>query len=512
MPRTSDASADRLRRSSRWFLAACAIALALRVTTLIPEIDAPHAWRQCDTASFTHNFYTGGIHLLAPQVHWLGNHRTLLLEFPLSEAIVALLYHLVTESLIVDRLVYLAFFIGSAFYFHRTVRLFEDRTFARIATVAYAFIPLGIFYSRAVHIDFAAMFFAHGLLYHGLRAATAGAPVQWIATLVMGIFAFLIKAPYALPAIPAILTPLVLRFDRRRAVTMATVLGLMVVPFAGWRVLAARNAATIPDLSVIPHWYSQGDMAWWYFGTLDQRTSYANWRELLYYRTVDSSLGWVAAIVVAAGALIFLFRRRHTIASRVMVAAWAAGLAAYVLIFFNLHLEMDYYQIPMMGVWAWWAATAVDAIATRHRLVGLAVGIVALIACVVVSRTSFFFPRTDQVAAAHLISEATPADGLVIAVDSGVTLYSAPCTLSESDRFGWALHTTWLSPAVVARLKELGATHVALYTRKPEEVALHACPFCGVPVVERARTLAGSLVSVFDLRAPPAPAVVPISH
>ena len=147
--------------------------------------------------------------------------------------------------------------------------------------------------------------------------------------------------------------------------------------------------------------------------------SYANWRELLYYRTVDSSLGWVAAIVMAVGAVLFLIRRRQPIASRVVVTAWAVGLAAYVLIFFNLQLEIDYDQIPMMGVWAWWAATVVDAIATRHRLIGVAVGIVALSACVIVSRASFFFPRTDQVAAAHLINEATPADGPIIAVDSG---------------------------------------------------------------------------------------------
>src|SRR5262249_15000452 len=79
--------------SSRAAFAFAALALlALRVPHLTGELTDPHAWRQCDTVHFALDFYRRGFDLLHPAVCWLGAHRTILLNFPLSEAITALLY------------------------------------------------------------------------------------------------------------------------------------------------------------------------------------------------------------------------------------------------------------------------------------------------------------------------------------------------------------------------------------------------------------------------------------
>src|SRR5919108_5288273 len=99
------AVASRIRDgiAAYWFLAACVVAAGLRLISLSPAIDGPHEWRQCDTASYAINFYRDGINLFAPGINWLGAHKTLILEFPLPEAVVAIVYRLFWPSLVFDR-------------------------------------------------------------------------------------------------------------------------------------------------------------------------------------------------------------------------------------------------------------------------------------------------------------------------------------------------------------------------------------------------------------------------
>jgi len=53
-----------------------------RIQHLIGPIDDPHSWRQCDTAQYAYAFYQNGTDLLRPSVCWMGNHKTVILEFP----------------------------------------------------------------------------------------------------------------------------------------------------------------------------------------------------------------------------------------------------------------------------------------------------------------------------------------------------------------------------------------------------------------------------------------------
>ncbi len=52
-------------------------------------------------------------------------------------------------------------------------RLFGSRL-AFSCVAIYGVLPLGLFYSRAIHIDFAAVFCAHALVYHSMRAYDEG--------------------------------------------------------------------------------------------------------------------------------------------------------------------------------------------------------------------------------------------------------------------------------------------------------------------------------------------------
>src|SRR5437867_284100 len=138
-----------------WLLAAAAL-VALRIPHLRGPLDDPHSWRQCDTAYYSLDFFRRGIDLLHPSVCWLGAHRTLIFEFPLPEALSALLYRTFGPDPLWDRLVSLGFFLIATFYLFAFARLVASRRVAWLCAVAYLALPLGPFYSRAAHVDFAA--------------------------------------------------------------------------------------------------------------------------------------------------------------------------------------------------------------------------------------------------------------------------------------------------------------------------------------------------------------------
>ncbi|MBM4047878.1 MAG: hypothetical protein FJ279_22485, partial [Planctomycetes bacterium] len=186
-------------KAHRYLVLASLAALLLgpRLGHLSGPIDDPHSWRQCDTANYAWAFYKEGIDLFRPSVCWMGAHKTVILEFPLHEAVVAVAYRLLGYDLLYARLVTLAFFAGAAVYLFLLVRFLFDRLVAVWATAIYLVLPLGIFYSRAVHIDFCAVGLAHAMLYYWTRGYAENKPPLLAAGTACGVLAFLVKAPYA---------------------------------------------------------------------------------------------------------------------------------------------------------------------------------------------------------------------------------------------------------------------------------------------------------------------------
>ena len=137
--------------------------LAPRLGHLRGPLDSPHSWRQADTAQYALTFYREGIDVLAPSVSWMGGHKTLILEFPFPELLIALAYRLFGYDLAIARMVTLLFFVASAAYLFLIVGRVASRHLAAVSTAVYLVMPLSLFYSHAVHIDFFAVFFAHAM-------------------------------------------------------------------------------------------------------------------------------------------------------------------------------------------------------------------------------------------------------------------------------------------------------------------------------------------------------------
>lgn len=450
--------------ASPWVLLGFLGLVALRLPHLAGPLDDPHSWRQCDTVFYTWDFWRHGIDLLHPRVSWLGGHRTLLFEFPLPEAIAASLDRAFGYTPLWDRIVTLAFTLLSAAYLRGFVRRIADAFTADAATAVYLVAPLAQFFSRAPQPDFAAQAFAHGLLYHALRASRREGGAHLAAAAACAALAAMIKAPYLVPVLGP-LAAVALAAGAAGIASTALALAAGATAFVLWRrhVDAVNGAA--PDWSFLPGYYKELNPLWWYIGDLHQRFVPGDWIKLA--KRLVFEIATPAGVVLAAcGAAFAPAAGTRRPDPRPLALAWLATTFVYLLVFFPLNVIHDYYQVPFLAPVALLVALGLRAL-TRDgappslRAAGWAAG-AALVALALVLPGRLGYYHVDEVreAAARVVAARVPEDDLVVVVDHN-SQYSDPRLLARAHRCGWAVDAGDLGPDRLARLEALGARWVA---------------------------------------------------
>lgn len=425
--------------------------LLLRLAHFGPEIDAPHDWRQCDTAHYIRDFYENGLDLAHPAVCWLGASDTLALEFPLPEAFVALVYRVVGESLCWARLCFLGYFAGALFYFYRIVGLLFGLPLARWATLVYLALPLSIFYSRAIHIDFAALLLAHAMLYYYLLGVQKRRWPYLLWSSLAAALALVVKAPYAF----YFALPMVFFAGQQNALGWCLRFGgfylLAGAAFVGWQwhVNAINSAA--PDLDYLLHYRKMTQSASWYFGSLHQRLRLYPWWVLLQRGVLE---------VAGLGGIVFFlldWRRLGQLPNVRFLGWWIIGLAAYVLIFFNLNFVHNYYQLPLLAPVAILCARGLLIAAAGKPRRAYWYFAALLAANVAYTEFAYFKIAVDHVEIGRLIRENTPDSALIIVTYQDLDCRN-PKILYRARRRGWSVEEAALNPVVLQRLqREEGA-------------------------------------------------------
>lgn len=468
-----------------WFWLPAIILVALRFTHFGEMIDGPHEWRQADTGQYAWSLYKGEGDIFHPQVAWMGGHKQTILEFPLHEAITAVLYRIFWPGHVWARLVTLLFFLGSAVYLFRIIRLVSSTDHARMACLIYLAMPLGLFYSRALHVDFTAVCLAHGMLYHWMMAVRTQKQLHWLLGFLFATLAFPVKAPYAfylaLPLLAWILHEKKFMYTLRNLHWTLTPLLL----FGLWQWHVERTNAAVPDWNpVLPdfHPFSGKFTKGWYFGTLQQRLAEPNWFKIWIRLREEVTGGRVLFFIVSAAALLRPGRFANN-----FFRLWLLGTLVYLLIFFNLNMVHNYYQIPFLSITAILLGGLLCEI--RELLdgfrahVGLVTAVVLLLALGVrhvnyaenhYYETNLMFPRVGQ----H-VQKATEDDALVIISYPHLDC-RAPHFLYASRRYGWQVKTIYLNPPLINRLMADGADYLVAVEEAPldEELKqyLARCP------------------------------------
>lgn len=427
--------------------------MLLRLWHFGPDIDAPHDWRQCDTAYYIRDFYRNGIDLLYPAVCWMGAKDTLALEFPLPEAIVAVAYQVFGESIPLARLIFLCFFAGALYYFYKIADLLYGNQLARLATLIYLALPLSIFYSRAIHIDFSAILLAHAMFYYYLTGVKNRRWEYILLSSLAAALAVVIKAPYAF----VFALPMLYFAIRQKAFGWTARTGGFYLPAVGAFLLWQHHVNVIngaaPDWHYILHYRKMTQSASWYFGTMEQRLSLYHWWILLQRGVLE---------VAGIGGIVFFllgWLKLHQLPNFRLLLVWMLGLAAYVLVFFNLNFVHNYYQIPLLAPVAILCAHSMQTVASGwSKMLYLFFGLLAA-ANIAYTEIAYYKVTREHLEAGRLIGQHTPDTALVI-VTCGQMDCRNPKILYRARRRGWSVEEAALQPDVVGRLhKEEGARY-----------------------------------------------------
>ncbi len=449
----------------RFFLfIALSLGLSVRFFHFNELIEDPHSWRQSDTGQYIWYFYEHGIDLLHPGVCWMGNAPNIILEFPFYEAVVAVGYHLWGPSHIIAKVITFGFFLISLYFFHQILVWIYDRKIALLAVTLLAWMPLGMYYSRAVHIDFSAMSFGMLGLYLFLR---------WLRTpniylLIGSVSAFtlgaLIKAPYLMCFVFPLSYQISIEKRWKSVFTHSYLLLVPILAFFLWRHHVFQVNSAAPDWFFIPGYQKFIHMSDWYFGTMSQRLDLYIWSILL-PRFVDQLSGILGGILLLAGLLIWKWNKKST----AFLQLWWWGAALYGLLFFNLNYFHDYYQIPFMfplaGLMSLTLWTLYQRLSRLHFSLSLA-GMFLFV--LYFSMSSYLFAKEHYY---HLDAQIIQAGQLIRAHTrkNDLLILSAPymdCRnpnwLYRARRQGWSIEPRHLSQYLINRLTTEGASHLAI--------------------------------------------------
>ena len=444
-----------------YFQLSVVILIALRCLHLGSEIDSPHDWRQCDTANYIRGFYRSGIDLLHPSVCWMGAADTVALEFPLPEAIVALSYHLTGESIPVARLVFILFFIGNVVYFYKIVRMVFDSMIARYSTLIYLVLPLSIYYSRAIHIDFFVIFLTHAMAYYYLKGVYERRWTFIALSSVLAGIASMIKIPYVLIWVLPLGYFTFYQKSMQWVVKWLTFYVIPLVAFVLWQKHVYYINHHAPDLSYILGYHKMLPSTGWYFGNMHQRLSLYSWWVLL-NRGIFEVVG-VGSLIYFVVSILFCRITKPFI----FLLYWFIGLIVYVMIFFNLNLVHNYYQIPFLAPIAVFMASGMKQVLDYYPKLNLAFFSIMIMLNMAYAEKIYFKIPEDEIEIASLIRQHTPVHSLVAVTYDKMDCRN-PKILYRADRYGWSIEEMALRLNVIQKLHhEQGAQFWAFVGKSP---------------------------------------------
>lgn len=463
-----------------WTVAVAAL-LAVRLATLSGPLDEP-SWRQSWCAHHAREVSREWpSNWLANYINFRGPEGVSFWTLPLYETIVAIEYRIAgREALTLARATTLLCYAWAAYLLFLIAAELFDRRVAMYAALAFWALPLGIFYSRAVHYEALLIALSHAFLLASLRFCRAPSRGRWMAAVAAGSVAALIKPTFIMWMGPAALAWALVRSPRRKLWALGAIAALFALPFAAavWHHFYRLSfEGAIANTALYADPYNPVYAKSWFLGSFGERLGAAYWREIV--RLTVWLVLTPGGALLAAGSLLTL-RRRDMRAGWWPLAAWFAGLAIYTLAFTRIVATHDYWRLPFMAPLALTIGLALDEIAGAResgRLTPLRAGLLAAALLVLAAgiRPSFrrgpYFERDWQrIIAGEAIREHTGQDELVVSTAIGrSTGGTDPRILYHADRRGWATRIEDFSEERFDEYAGAGASAIAMLVT-PEQM------------------------------------------
>jgi hypothetical protein len=478
-----------------------AFPLAFFLPNLFQPIHGAHIFRQTHVAANIEHFVRDGV-FTRPALYNHDEPRAYF-DTPIYQAIVASLSAATgADPVLLGRLVNVLVFVAGFFVLDRILARLAVAPFVRACTLAFTVLaPVTVYFGDAILPDPLAVALAFGSLLALLEWERAPRVAPWVAMVATGVLATLIKNPVYLPVAVTILAWIAWHRGPR-ALLRPEWLGYVVaigVTVVGYAVLTARanHPAGVP-----------ADEWRWYFGSGAARLSAAPYLEIA-KSLRDEVLNPVLAALALIG-VVAAFRHAGDRAARAVLVLVAACVVT-MLVFFNLHYEHDYYQLPFAFPLALAAAFGLDrlraAARARWRLGrGWDVALIAVLLLVSLRHTLGWYQRLSSTSAAPVMAagawlrtQTDPAD-FVVFVHRSENLSWNPAYLYFAKREGYNLVASRISrPALDDVTRRFGAHYERLFVFAPAFAGaepVRALDALGLPVA--AEGPAGRLYRLAD--------------
>jgi len=410
-----------------WLLLAAGLLVRLPHLGMLPL--GVHSWRQSDTAAVARNFHENGYRFAMPQVDWGGSTPGYVeSEFPLYPYTAAIAYELVGVREIVPRAVSVVGYLLGACALYAFVNRVIGMDVALWSVAFFLFLPLNIYYSRAIMPEAWMIASSVGGVYFFYRWTQTSRVRDLLASGILVALAALLKLPALYLALPiAYLAWLRNRRDWWRQPALWVYACVVPVAVSGWY-LHAHDLAVHGGVSFGIWGY--GSDKWGNWGLV---ASPSFWNAVVFRSLAERWLTWVGFPLFLAG----LVLPRRTPAERVF-DVWLLAILIYFVIVARGNFVHEYYQFPFMPVAVVYLGKAfARAPHVPFLRVALGVAVLAIGLLSGLRYTEYLSKenpaRSEEVHVAMLVRECAdrPNDRIVTAEDGNPTL------LYLSHRKGW---------------------------------------------------------------------------
>lgn len=327
-------------------------ALIVRLYHITYPIFDIYAFRQTQTASTILNYYRNGIDLLLPTVNSIGSPGVLVLEFPLFQALSALIYKIASPDIIYIRFLSIIFCLIAAIYLYKLVVFFFNKEAAIFSIIFFLFAPLNIFFSRTPMIEAMAAMLSIMFLYYFILWIAQRKGYMLFLGVILASLALIVKPPYSLIMFPVIIYYAFFKYGLKAIKDKAFVISLLIplVILICWQMWA--NYANSAFNSVADYPYKQlhsafgvklSELNTWYFGTVSQRLDPSTYI-VIAKRICYEILTVVGTILVFVS--IPLKSRKHGLFFEV----WLATALLSFVVLLNLNYVHNFYQLPCIAI------------------------------------------------------------------------------------------------------------------------------------------------------------------
>jgi len=291
-----------------------------------------HQWRQTQTLSVARNFYFGHWNILMPEMDINNNQPFVLLEFPIYQYLLALLWKVFGFSYVIGRLYTVGLMVLTSWMIGKIAEYVLGRSL-RFWGHLLLVIPMAVFWSRTFMIDIMVLFALVGVVYSLVETDRRQNPnFLWLFTGMLSLL-FLIKpniliVPFLYCLYFFLSRPYLRRSWLKLTAASAVALGLGTCWFLHAKAVNASN----------PHFYSAAGIEW-FWGTL----------VLIKDPWTYQTMGW-RILINCGGALALIALVPGIISKRTRAVSLLAilCLVAYFYAAPNLNLNHTYYQLPML--------------------------------------------------------------------------------------------------------------------------------------------------------------------